>query len=158
MPPRMRYHGLLLMAPGRSGSNAQPPRHDLASFFGALESRVLEALWTREAPASVRDLQADFPEAAYTTLMTTLDRLHRKGVLQRIKAGRAFLYRPRYSSEELRARLASDTLRRLLGADQAAIEPIVSFFVEAVSRQDREVLDDLEQLVQARRRRAGDGE
>jgi predicted transcriptional regulator len=146
------------MAPGQPGSNDPSARHDLASFFGALEGRVLDALWKRDAPVSVRDLQADFPEAAYTTLMTTLDRLHRKGVLDRVKAGRAFLYRPRYTSEELRARLASDTLRRLLGADQAAIEPIVSFFVEAVSRQDREVLDNLEQLVQAHRRQVGDRE
>lgn len=144
------------MAPGRPGSTVPPARHDLASFFGALEGRVLEALWKRDAPASVRDLQADFPETAYTTLMTTLDRLHRKGVLERVKAGRAFLYRPRYSSEELRARLASETLRRLLGADDAAIQPIVSFFVEAVSRRDREVLDDLEQLVRARRRQSED--
>jgi len=144
------------MAPSRPGPTVPPARHDLASFFGALEGRVLEALWKRDAPASVRDLQADFPEAAYTTLMTTLDRLHRKGVLERLKAGRAFLYRPRYTSEELRARLASDTLRRLLGADHVAIEPIVSFFVDAVSRHDREVLDHLEQLVQARRRHASD--
>lgn len=146
------------MVPGQPGSNDRPARHDLASFFGALEGRVLEALWKRDAPASVRDLQADFPEAAYTTLMTTLDRLHRKGVLQRVKAGRAFLYRPRFTSEELRARLATDTLRRLLGTDQTAIEPIVSFFVEAVTRQDREVLENLEQLVQARRRHVGDRE
>lgn len=146
------------MVPGQPGSSDRLARHDLASFFGALEGRVLEALWKRDAPASVRDLQADFPEAAYTTLMTTLDRLHRKGVLQRVKAGRAFLYRPRFTSEELRARLASDTLRRLLGTDQAAIEPIVSFFVEAVTRQDREVLEDLEQLVQARRRHVGERE
>jgi predicted transcriptional regulator len=143
------------MAADRPGSHARPAGHDLASFFGALEARVLEALWQRNGPASVRDLQPDFPDAAYTTLMTTLDRLHRKGVLERVKEGRAFRYRPRYTSEELRARLAGDTLRRLLGAHNPALEPIVSFFVEAVSRRDRDVLDDLEQLVQARRQPTG---
>ena len=52
---------------------------------------VLEALWTRDSPASVRDLTPSFQDIAYTTLMTTLDRLHRKGVLDREKHGRAFV-------------------------------------------------------------------
>ena len=59
--------------------------------LGPLEWRVLEALWARTTIASVRDLQPEFPDIAYTTLMTTLDRLHRKGVLLREKNGRAFL-------------------------------------------------------------------
>ena len=53
----------------------------LASVFGALELRVLEALW-RRGEGTVRDLRADFPAAAYTTLMTTMERLHKKGVLR----------------------------------------------------------------------------
>jgi len=57
--------------------------------FGPLEWRVLEALWERGDAASVRDLQPRFSDIAYTTLMTTLDRLHRKGVLDRTKQGRA---------------------------------------------------------------------
>ena len=52
----------------------------LASVFGALELRVLEALW-RRGTGTVRDLCDDFPAAAYTTLMTTMDRLHRKGFI-----------------------------------------------------------------------------
>src|SRR5438477_7558476 len=66
-----------------------------AGAFGPLEWRVLEALWERNDPGSVRDLQPAFAEIAYTTLMTTLDRLHRKGVLDRIKRGRAFFYTAR---------------------------------------------------------------
>ena len=58
----------------------------------------------------MRDVHADFPNTAYTTVMTTLDRLHRKGVLDRVKAGRAFLYRPRYTADELRLGLAADAL------------------------------------------------
>ena len=62
--------------------------------LGPLETRVLDALWTRGSASSVRDLHPAFPGIAYTTLMTTLDRLHRKGVLSRVKQGRAFLYAP----------------------------------------------------------------
>ena len=62
--------------------------------FGPLERRVLDALWAHGHPACVRDLQDRFPGVAYTTLMTTLDRLFRKGVLHRHKEGRAFVYQP----------------------------------------------------------------
>ena len=125
---------------------------ELAAAFGRLEQRVLEALWRRATEASVRDLQADFPGTAYTTLMTTLDRLHRKGVLERIRAGRAFLYRPRYTPAELRAHLAERTLGQLLADDKSALRPVLSFFVDAVSRRDDDLLDELETLVREKRK------
>jgi predicted transcriptional regulator len=122
----------------------------LASVFGTLELRVLEALWRREAEASVRDILPDFPNAAYTTLMTTLDRLHRKGVLERRKDGRAFLYRPVNSRQQLESGLVTRALQPLLqGSDP---RPILSCFVEEVSRQDERLLDELERLVRAKRR------
>jgi predicted transcriptional regulator len=127
-------------------------RGDLGTFFGSLELRVLDALWRRGAPASVRDLQTGFPRTAYTTLMTTLDRLHRKGVLARMKAGRAFLYKPRCTREELRRGLAENALGAILGPGVSA-HPLLSFFLDAVSRNDEALLDELERLV--REKQAG---
>jgi predicted transcriptional regulator len=98
--------------------------------LGPLEQRVLDALWARGGDARVRDLQPSFPETAYTTLMTTLDRLHRKGVLDRIIVGRAFAYRPRWTRAE------------------AAL----SFLVDQVGSLDADTLDALERLVRERRR------
>lgn len=121
------------------------------SFFGSLELRVLDALWERPAAQSVRDLQPLFTGVAYTTLMTTLDRLHRKGVLDREKAGRAYVYRPRYSRELLRSRLATDALHAVFGDRASELTPILSFFIESVSREDRESLDALERLIAERR-------
>ena len=123
---------------------------DLSAVFGPLEARVLDALWELGRPATVRDLQPQFPAAAYTTLMTTLDRLHRKGVLDREKAGRAFVYRQRWSRQDLVARLAGEQLGALLAPDPA-LQPLVSFFVDAVTRRDTEVLDELERLIARRR-------
>ena len=80
---------------------------DETGRLGPLEWRVLEALWSRTTLASVRDLQPDFPEIAYTTLMTTLDRLYRKSVLRREKSGRAFLYQPRLSRAEFESARAT---------------------------------------------------
>src|SRR5258705_10076463 len=127
----------------------------LASHFGALELRVLEALWRRGGEVAVRDLRAEFPAAAYTTLMTTMDRLHRKGVLERRKDGRAFVYRPICSRDEFESRLVTSALTPLLQG--SAAEPILSFFVEEVSRQDDRLLDELERLVREKRRQQGGG-
>ena len=124
---------------------------NLGAWFGKLELQVLEALWHKGEPASVRDLKGDFPRAAYTTVMTTLDRLHRKGVLGRVKSGRAFLYSPRFTREQLQAGLAEDALESILGPNAARLRPVVSMLVDAVSRQDREVLEELERLVRLRR-------
>ena len=77
-----------------------------------LELECLKALWdlgegnvraVREALAATRPL-------AYTTVMTVMDRLTRKGIVGRDKHGRAHLYRPRVTEEELR----QDALNRLL--------------------------------------------
>src|SRR5512145_726102 len=121
-------------------------RRELESFFGTLELRVLEALWEHPHARSVRDLQPQFRGVAYTTLMTTLDRLHRKGVLDRDKVGRAFIYRPRYSREVMRSHLAGEALQAVFGERASELRPILSFFVESVSREDRESLDALERL------------
>jgi predicted transcriptional regulator len=122
-----------------------------ARSFGPLEWRVLVVLWDRDDAASVRDLQPVFPETAYTTLMTTLDRLHRKGMLDRSKAGRAFFYRPRFTRPQFESAQVADALRLALEGDGATLRPLLSFFVDAVTDRDRDLLNELELLVRARR-------
>jgi predicted transcriptional regulator len=124
-----------------------------AAIFGALELRVMEALWRRGAPVSVRDLIGDFDGTAYTTLMTTMDRLHRKGILDREKTGRAFVYRTRYSRDEIESGMAARALESLL--DRSDAEPVLSYFIDEVSRRDARLLDELERLVQEKRREQG---
>ena len=127
----------------------------IAAAFGELEVRVLESLWKREKPASVRDVREDYPEAAYTTLMTTLDRLYRKGVLGRERAGRAFVYRHLYSRAELEALLAANALEAFLGQETSALRPALSFLVDAFGTRDQALLEELEALVRDRREREG---
>jgi predicted transcriptional regulator len=133
----------------------RPKPSGLASLFGALELRVLDAVWRRGGEVAVRDLQAEFPASAYTTLMTTMDRLHRKGVLERRKVGRAFIYQAVNSREEMESGLMARALKPLL--EGANAEPILSFFVEEVSRQDDRLLDELERLVREKRRKLDGG-
>ena len=125
--------------------------------LGPLEIRVLEELWVRAAPATVRDLHTSFPQLAYTTLMTTLDRLHRKGLLARQRFGRAFQYEPRLARDQFLGEIASDSLVSLLPSTGSS-RPILSMFVEAVGRHDAAVLDELETLVRAARKRQRRGD
>ncbi len=131
------------------------PGQGLAAAFGELEVRVLESLWRRAELSSVRDVREDYPEAAYTTLMTTLDRLYRKGVLERERSGRAFLYRPRHTRTEIEALLAANAIDALLHQEPSALRPALSFLVDAFGERDQALLDELETLVRERRGRDG---
>ena len=128
-------------------TNARP----LEAVFGPLEIKVLESLWHRGTAACVRDIQPHFPGVAYTTLMTTLDRLYRKGTLTREKNGRAFYYSPKASQQQLISQLAGSTFATLLPGDAASVRPIMSMFVDTVGDRDEALLDELEELVRARR-------
>jgi predicted transcriptional regulator len=132
----------------------------LSQEFGPLEVQVLEALWRERGPATVRDLHASFSRIAYTTLMTTLDRLHKKGVLLRNRVGRAYAYEHRFDRPEIERRLAARSVEDLLGAanGRRALEPLLSCFVDAVSERDQLLLDDLERLLREKRERLVRGE
>lgn len=112
---------------------------------------MLEALWTRGS-ATVRELLEDgYTDLAYTTVMTTVDRLFKKGLLTRTEQGRAFRYAPRFSREELNREAAGRALRQLLDASPAAELPL-SFLVEILSERDADLLDDLQNAVEQKRR------
>jgi predicted transcriptional regulator len=72
-------------------------------------------------------------------------------VLAREKDGRRFLYRPRLTREQLLSSVAGDAITALVGSRAADLRPVVSFFVDAVSNDDRDVLDALDALIRERR-------
>jgi BlaI family penicillinase repressor len=133
------------------------PFRSLARQLGPLEQRMLDALWARGS-ATVRELlKNSHPELAYTTVMTTLDRLFKKGLLTRSEEGRAFRYVPRFSREELQRQAAVYAFRQLLDASPASSLPL-SFLVEILGERDAQLLDDLRELVERKRRELGQRE
>jgi predicted transcriptional regulator len=130
---------------------SRPPGLDLDTLFGPLELKVLDALWSRPDSSMVRDLQPVFRGVAYTTIMTTLDRLFRKGFLTREKVGRAFAYRPKWTRDQLTSNLAGTALTRLMPADANSIRPLMSMFVDEVGRRDASLLDELAEQVRRKR-------
>src|ERR1700756_5729714 len=119
------------------------PREVASLALGKLERQVLEQAWRRDE-VSVRDIFLSFEEQiAYTTLMTTLDRLYKKKILNRRKDGRAFLYSPAVSREEFEHGIREDVIDGLLGRGAERIEPVLACIVDTVSERDRESLDEL---------------
>jgi predicted transcriptional regulator len=123
-----------------------------SSPLGPLEERLLEALWQRGKGATVRELmEQSCRDLAYTTVMTTLDRLYKKNLLAREAEGRAFRYVPLVSREELHGETAAEALRRALDTSSAPMLPL-SHLVEMLSDRDVQLLDELRSLVEAKRR------
>ena len=128
------------------------------SQLGPLEQRLLGTLWEKGS-ATVRELVEDHGvcrDLAYTTVMTTLDRLFKKNLLTRQSEGRAFRYTPRVTREELHREAAGEALRELLKASPAPSLPL-SYLVEIVTERDAHLLDHLRELVEAKRRELGNG-
>ncbi|MFD3592565.1 BlaI/MecI/CopY family transcriptional regulator [Nocardia sp. NPDC058640] len=100
--------------------------------FGDLEAVLMDRLWDRDVDATtVRELFDELTverEIAYTTVMSTMDNLHRKGWLAREREGRAYRYWPTITREEHSARLMHEALHVGGRADL-----VLNHFVDRIS-------------------------
>ena len=118
--------------------------------LGPLEQRLLREIWSR-GNATVRELlQEAHLNIAYTTVMTTLDRLYKKHLLRREPDGRAFRYAASVTQEEMQRAAAGQAIRQLLQSSASSLP--LSYLVEAVSEHDVQLLDELQDLVEQKRR------
>jgi predicted transcriptional regulator len=124
---------------------------DASQVLGDLETRVMNILWD-DSPLPVRDVKARLKgsKLAYTTVMTTLDRLYRKGLLARTKNGPAFVYLPAMDRDEYHRRVVHAAVAPLLAQGAG---PVMAAFVDAAAGADDENLAELERLIAARRKR-----
>jgi predicted transcriptional regulator len=126
----------------------------IETAFGVLERDVMNVLWMT-GDLAVRDVQTRLARpVAYTTVMTTLDRLFKKGVLVRTVSGRAFRYSAAMTRAQLRARIAGRVLAGMLQGREEATVPVLSNLVDSVSAQagGEALLETLEALVREKRR------
>ena len=131
----------------RSGESAAgaPP-------LGPLESEVMDVLWN-SAEGNVRDVVQNLGRPlAYTTVMTTLDRLYKKGLLSRRKLERAFVYAPRLSRRQWEQKCAGDFLAAFLAGPQPSGEALISCLVDAMGTRDEALLDELERKIKIKRK------
>jgi predicted transcriptional regulator len=127
------------------------PREAVLTSLGSLERQTLDEVW-RKKEVCVHDVvDALGDRFAYTTVMTTLDRLYKKGYLIRRKVGRAYAYSAKWTRDDLQIGLAGDFIVGLIDRATAGAEPVLACIVDAVSDTDRQLLDDLERLVSAKK-------
>jgi predicted transcriptional regulator len=123
-----------------------------ATPLGHLETQVMEILWSGEE-SNVREVARQLPRPlAYTTVMTTLDRLYKKGLLNRRKAERAFFYSAQVTRQQWEHKRAGDFVAAFLAGPQPAGETLISCLVEAVGTQDEALLDALERKIKIKRK------
>jgi predicted transcriptional regulator len=120
--------------------------------LGRLELELMQILWSR-GECNVRDVVQRLERPlAYTTVMTTLDRLHKKRLLDRRMPERAFVYSPRLSREEWERQRAEGIFASLFAAPNPSRELLVSSFLDAAGRHDAVLLDELEKKIRTKRR------
>ncbi len=147
----------LAAAPGRSVIRFFRPRLAGADktptiALGHLEMAVMEILWAHGENNVHGVMEKLDRPLAYTTVMTTLDRLFKKGLLQRRKFERAFIYSPRLSRREWEQKRAGDWVAGFLSDAQPSGELLVSCLIEAIGRHDQSLLDQLEKEIRLKRR------
>ncbi len=116
-------------------------------FLGPLETEVMARLWKRRS-ATVRDIVEDLAktrELAYTTVMTIMVRLHEKGLLDRTREGKTYVYRPSHTRDEHRARLSRDLVRGLVAEFGDAALAAFSAELDTVDSTHRAALRRLAQ-------------
>jgi predicted transcriptional regulator len=129
---------------------------NISARLGPLEVQLLRWLWQR-GDGTVREvLEAGNVDGAYTTLMTTLDRLHKKGLLRREPEGRAFRYYPAQTEDQFNGEIVRNAIKNMLGASESGSVSLC-FLVEAISEHDRGLLDDLEREIERKRRELNGG-
>ncbi len=129
----------------------RPPR------LGELETRLLEWLWGREW-VDVREAHAALTAAgprSPNTIHSTLERLIRKGLVERRRAGRAFAYRAIVAPQTYLDRALERAIEEMPGSDP---KRLLAAFVDVAARIDETALDELERLVADRRRARERGE
>lgn len=136
------------------GIRIRPEEDGLRASLFDFEAEIMEMVWSHAMHEfSVHDLHTMLQErrdVAYTTVMTTLNRLCEKELLVRVKDGRRFLYHPRLSRDEFTRQMTRSVMNSLppLGQSEA-----ISMLVERVSSSDEAALDALEAMIRAQRER-----
>ncbi len=135
------------------GIRIRTEKHGLSATLFDLEAEVMDLVWSRAWPTfTVPDVHRVLEarrRIAYTTTMTTVDRLYKKEHLDRTKEGRRYRYRPLMSRDEFNRALARDVFESL---PEVGAEAALSLLVDRIADSDSEQLSRLEALIVAKRR------
>lgn len=132
----------------------RPGKKGLELRLHDLEAAIMDVVWSRRlssfAVSDVLSILEKQRDIAYTTVMTTVTRLHDKGLLEREREGKRYLYTPKLTREEFLESTAREVLEEAVGGHQA-----IAMLAEKVSEASAGELDELEALIHKRREELG---
>ena len=135
----------------RGGFRVRPGKKGIELRLHELEAAIMHVIWGKGLRSfAVSDVLAVLEkrrEIAYTTVMTTVARLHQKGLLSRERDGRRYLYSPKLTREEFLEATAREVLDSAVGERGA-----IAMLAERVSEASAGELDKLEALIRQRRK------
>lgn len=117
----------------------------LTHIFGELEARLVEAVWDLKEANVQQVIDHLGGDLNYKTTMTVLNRLVEKGVLQRHKSGRAFVYSATTTRQDLLAGVFDRMVRGMFNTEFREIA--LAQMVETAEALDPQILDDLSQMI-----------
>jgi len=135
-------------------STFNPHKKGLGQVLGDLEKSVMDVLWEK-GEATGRQVFEEIGKRrplAFTTILTVMDRLLKKGLIKRIKKGRLFVYAPSMSKEDFVARVSREVLQGIfsISASSAA-----SSFVDILYKTNPEEIERLSRLIEEKRKERG---
>ena len=138
------------------GIRFRPDKEGLRAALFDLEADIMEVVWNKGwEEFVVADVQRELErgrDIAYTTVMTTVSRLHEKGLLDRERDGKRYVYRPSMSRDEFTESMARDLLDSLSGLGH---EQALSLLVDQVADSDADELRKLEALIRKKKTELG---
>ena len=129
--------------------------HELS--LSPMEMDAMEALWNA-SESRVRDVVERLGNnRAYTTVMTALDRLFKRGLLDRRKSKHGFVYSPHLSGQEWARQSTRYLVSEMLAGSQASRQALLSAVVDAVSQHGIVLLEELEKDIRRKRKELSRG-
>lgn len=135
----------------RFTSTFKPHKAGLGRVFGDLEKSVMDVLWEK-GEATGREVFEEIGKGrplAFTTVLTVMDRLLKKGLIKRIKRGKLFVYEPSMSRDDFVRQVSREVLQGILDISASSA---ASSFVDILYKTSPEETERLSRLIEERKK------
>ena len=137
----------------RLTSSFKPHKAGLGRVLGDIERLVMDVLWDRVEVTGrevLEEIQKERP-LAFTTILTVMDRLLKKGLIKRKKMGGVFVYAPSISRDEFVKQVSEEVLEGIL---DISVSSAASSFVDILYKTSPDEMDRLSRLIEERKKAA----
>lgn len=135
----------------RFTSTFKPHKAGLGRVLGDIEKPVMDVLWDRDEVTG-REVYEEVNRGrplAFTTILTVLDRLLKKGLIRRTKRGRLFVYTAAMSRDDFVRQVSHEVLQGIMDISASSA---ATFFVDILYKTSPEEIERLSKLIEERKR------